>query len=88
MKRILYVDGTKLGEISEWTQKAEPPTYKTFLGKAVLLTPANDECSFVSPKPVNRRSKLTIVTESGEKLELNILKVIGGTKIQAKLKKA
>jgi hypothetical protein len=86
MKRILFSDGKEVGEISEWSQRSDPPAYKTFLGKTVLMTPANTECSFTSPKPVNRRSKLSIVEDNKVTHELEILKVTHGTKIVAKIK--
>jgi hypothetical protein len=86
MASILYDDGKKIGEISEWTRKSEPAAYKTFLGKTALMTPANDECSFTSPKPVNRKSKLTVVEDSKTRYVLEVVKVVGGTQITAKIK--
>lgn len=86
MARILYDGEIKIGEITEWAQKTEPPVYKTFLGKTALLTPANDECSFVSPKPVNRKSNLTVVEDKNVRYVLQVVKVVGGTQIIAKIK--
>lgn len=86
MARVLYDDKKLIGEVLEWTQRSDPPAYKTFLGKTVLMTPANVECSFVSPKPVNRRSKLTIVEDKNKRLILDIVKVIGGTNVIAKIR--
>lgn len=86
MARILFDDDKLIGEITDWAQKAEPAVYKTFLGKTALLTPANNECSFVSPKPVKRKSKLTIVEDKKIRYDLEIVKVVGGTEIVAKIK--
>ncbi len=87
MKRVLFSDGKEVGEIFDWTQRSDPPAYKTFLGKTVLMTPANTECTFTSPKPVNRRAKLSIVEDDNVSFELEILKVTHGTKIVARIKK-
>ena len=86
MARLLYEDGKKIGEITDWSVRNEPATYKTFLGKTALMTPANDECSFTSPKPVNRKSKLTVLEDSSLRYVLEVLKVVGGTVITAKIK--
>jgi hypothetical protein len=86
MARILYDDGKKIGEIEEWSQREDPPTYKTFLGKTALLKPANNECTFVSPKPVHRKSRLTIIEDSKIRYVLEVIKVVGGTQIIAKIK--
>lgn len=86
MERLLYDNEQLIGPISDWVQKEDPPVYKTFLGKTVLVSSANDICSFVSPKPVKRKSKLTVVENKKRRLTLEILKAIGGTQIQAKIK--
>ena len=85
MAHLLYDDGKKIGEVSDWTRKTEPAAYKTFLGKTALMTPANDECSFISPKPVHRKSKLTVVEDSKIRYVLVVTKVVGGTQITAKI---
>ncbi len=85
MAHILFDQGKKLGEISEWVVVTQPPAYKNVLGKTVLLTPANDECTFVSPKPVNRKSKLTIIEDEKRELTLQLKMVKGGTSITAKI---
>jgi hypothetical protein len=71
MPYILFDHGKKIGEISDWTVEAREPVYKNVLGKTVLSTPANNECSFVCPKPVNRKkSQLTVVQDG--KLEFTL----------------
>lgn len=85
MTRILFDSDKKIGEIEEWSVRTDAPTYKTFLGKTALLAPANNECSFVSPKPVNRKSNLVVIEDSKIKYVLKVLKVIGGTEITAKI---
>ncbi len=85
MARILYDHKKLIGEVSDWALESQPPAYKNVLGKTVLSTPANDECTFVSPKPVNRKSALTIVED--EKLEhvLQLKSVKGGVFVVAKI---
>ncbi len=87
MAYLLYDnDGKKIGEISEWKHEVAPPAYKTFLGKTVLMTPANDECSFVSPKPVRRKDILTIVADAKTRYTVEVMKAVGGTQVTAKIK--
>ena len=83
MAFILYDQGKKLGEISEWTITTQVPVYKNILGKTVLSVPAKDECSFVSPKPVTRKSKLTVIEDAKLKFELEVKSVVGGTVVVA-----
>ena len=82
---ILFDHGKRLGEISEWAVAALPPVYKNVLGKTVLSTPANDECTFVSPKPVNRKSQLTIIEDGRWQITLRLVMVKGGTLVTAKI---
>ena len=87
MAYILFdSDGKKIGEISEWKHEVAPPAYKTFLGKTVLMAPANDECTFVSPKPVRRKAVLTIVADAKTRYVVEVTAAIGGTQITAKIK--
>jgi len=86
MKHLLFNDGKLVGEISGWVQREDPPAYKTFLGKTVLMSPANSECSFVSPKPVSRKMKLTVVEDKKLRYILEVTKVTGGTQVVAKIK--
>ncbi|RYZ70157.1 MAG: hypothetical protein EOP05_13705 [Proteobacteria bacterium] len=87
MKRVLFDDGVKVGEVEDWAQRSDPPTYKTFLGKTALLAPANNECTFVSPKPVKRKSKLTVIEDGKLKYELQVVQLVGGTEVTAKILK-
>lgn len=87
MKRVLFDDGVKVGEVEVWAQRSDPPTYKTFLGKTALLAPANNECTFVSPKPIKRKSKLTVIENGKLKYELQVLRAVGGTEVTAKILK-
>ena len=83
---ILYDEGKKVGELSDWTLIKSEPVYKTFLGKTVLSIPSNDECTFVSPKPVNhKRSKLTVVENGKTEYVLQIVRVTGSTAVAAKI---
>lgn len=83
MAYILYDHGKKVGEISDWTVASKEPVYKNVLGKVVLSVPANNECTFVSPKPVNRKSVLTVVHDGKRKFTLKITAVKGGTFVSA-----
>ena len=85
MSYILFDHNKKVGEISAWSVADLPPVYKNVLGKIVLSTPANDECSFISPKPVNRRSKLTVILDRKWKFTLLLKSVKGSTSVIAKI---
>lgn len=83
MAFILYDHGKKVGEISDWTVASLEPVYKNVLGKVILSVPANNECTFVSPKPVNRKSKLTVIQDGKREFILQLRNVKGGTFITA-----
>ena len=83
MSNILYDEGKKLGEISDWSVILREPVYKNVLGKTVLSVPANNECTFVSPKPVHRRSKLTVRQDGLVELVLQIKAIKGATFVTA-----
>ncbi len=99
MKYILYENGRRLGEVSEWLFSQKPPEYKTVLGKTFLSVPGNDQCTFISPKPVNRKRSYFIVVENenppqtkplnknqtSREIQIQILKVVGGTSVIAKI---
>ena len=82
---ILFDQNNRLGEISDWVVQALPPVYKNVLGKTVLSTPANNECSFVSPKPVKRKSSLSIVEDGTWVYVLQIVSVKDATLVTAKI---
>ncbi|MBC7465548.1 MAG: hypothetical protein H7256_06105 [Bdellovibrio sp.] len=82
MAYILYDQGKKLGEIENWQVTAYVPSYKNVLGKMVLAVAQKDECSFVSPKPVNRRSELTVI-ENGQLEFILQVKSVKGTSVIA-----
>lgn len=83
MAYILFDHGKKLGEISDWVLQVHDPVYKTFLGKTVLSVPANNECTFVSPKPVNRKSQLKVIQDGQHEFVLQLKGIKGGTFITA-----
>lgn len=66
MAYILFDQGKKIGEIENWQVTPYVPVYKNVLGKMILAVAQKDECSFVSPKPVNRRSELVVI-ENGKR---------------------
>ena len=79
MTRVLFDKGKKVGEVSEWKFTPYEPTYKNILGKTVLMPETNDVCSFVTPKPVSRKTQLTILEDQKRELVLQIRSVKGMT---------
>ena len=80
---ILFESGKKVGEISDWKVASQEPVFKNVLGKMVLSVPANNECTFVSPKPVNRKSQLIVVQDGKREFTLRVKTVKGGTIVTA-----
>ena len=85
MAYILFDQGKRIGEISDWKVAAVPATYKNVLGKSFLSVPANDECTFISPKPVNRKSQLVVIEDGKWEIALQLKNVKGGTEVTAKI---
>ena len=83
MSQILFDQGKKVGQISDWTVASNEPVYKNVLGKTVLSVPAHRECSFVSPKPIQRKSQLIIVQDGMLELTLQIKKITGACSVTA-----
>lgn len=83
MAYILYDQGKKIGEISGWVMTSFEPTYKNVLGKTILAAAAKSECTFVSPKPVNRKSKLVVIQDGKQELTLQVKAVKGATFVTA-----
>ena len=79
MTHILFDQGKKLGEVSEWKLTPYEPVYKNILGKLVLMPVTSDVCSFVTPKPVSRKTQLTIIEDRNLDLVLQIKSVKGMT---------
>lgn len=79
MDHVLYDQGKKLGEVSEWKLIPYEPVYKDVLGKNVLMPATHDLCSFVTPKPVSRKTQLTILEDKRRELVLQIKSVKGMT---------
>ena len=79
MAYILFDQGKKLGEVSDWNLVPYQPVYKLVLGKNVLMPVTFDVCSFVTPKPVSRKTQLTILENQKCELVLQIKSVKGMT---------
>ena len=79
MTHVLFDQGKKLGEVSDWKLTPYEPVYKEVLGKNVLMPATNDLCSFVTPKPVSRKTQLTILEDQKRELVLQIKSVKGMT---------
>ncbi len=85
MAYVLYDEGKKIGEVVNWTVIPYVPVYKNILGKIVLSVPKNDECSFVSPKPINRKANLIVIENGIIEYKLVIKSVKGSTSILAEI---
>jgi hypothetical protein len=83
MTYILFSDGTEIGEIYEWQLTERPAIKKMVLGKEIGVQKPNDECQFVSPKPVKWKSKLWLISSDNVKLVLADLNIKHGTMITA-----
>jgi len=83
MTYILFSDGVRIGEISEWALTERAAEKKFVLGKEILTHKPNDQCKFVSPKPVKWKSKMWLISSGKEKLVLADLDVRHGTMITA-----
>ena len=79
MTHVLFDQGKKIGEVAEWKLTPYEPVYKDVLGKTVLMPATNDVCSFVTPKPVSRKTQLTILENQKLELVLQIKSVKGMT---------
>ena len=75
MAHVLFEQGKKIGEVTDWKLTKSEPVYKHVLGKEVLLPAKNDLCSFNTPKPVNRKAQLTIIEDQKFELVLEIKSV-------------
>ncbi|MBC7421511.1 MAG: GNAT family N-acetyltransferase [Bdellovibrio sp.] len=83
MAFILFEKGKKIGEIADWAVTSQEPFYKNILGKMVLSQPLKDECTFVSPKPINRKAQLTVIENGTRQFDLQIKSVKGSTWVTA-----
>lgn len=83
MAHVLYENGKKVGEVTDWIQTERLPQTKLVLGKSIITQKLNDQCTFTSPKVVSRKSELTIITDKVLKLSLGDVKVKDGTYVTA-----
>ena len=87
MAKILYRNDKIIGEITEWENTQSPPEYRDVLGKTVLVNNGNSKCTFTSPKPLNKRDHLVVISEEdNSKLVLNIVKITSGLHVSAIIK--
>lgn len=85
MPMILFADGKRVGEISDWKLTERFSEKRMVLGKEILMPKPNDLCQFISPKPVNRRNELRV--EDGKtQYHLSEIKVVGGTQVTSTVK--
>jgi hypothetical protein len=82
---ILYDHGKKVGEVADWKVTKSVPVEKNVLGKIILVAAKNDECSFISPKPVNRRSQLNVIENGLMEYSLLVKAVKGSINVSAEI---
>ena len=80
---VLYESGKVIGELEDWVFSQNPPQYKDVLGKTVLASKANDQCTFTSPKPIHKKGKFTILADQKTELSIQVTKVQNGTSVTA-----
>ena len=85
MAHVLFDGEQKIGVIEDWRAEETPAQFKTVLGKTFQTEASTDSCSFTSPKPVNRRSRLRVVVDSKTEYRLDRLNIKGGTHVVAKI---
>ena len=83
MACILFENGKKIGEISDWILIQKPAQIKNVLGKEVLMPKPKDQCTFTSPKPIPRRSDLILICDRKIEYFLKATYVRGGTFVTA-----
>lgn len=79
MPYILYENGKKIGEISDWKITELPAPTRMVLGKLITLPKPKDQCTFVSPKPVQRKSELLVVQDNKFEFQIRSTYVKDGT---------
>lgn len=82
---LLYDKNTKVGEISDWTVTVGEAKTKNILGKIVTLPRGKDTCCFTSPKPINRKTTLTVIEDRKKEYQLEIIAVKGSTFVTASI---
>lgn len=84
MGYILYESGKPVGDLLDWNFYQAPAEYKTVLGKTFLTNKANTQCTFTSPKPINRKKgHYTVLLNQKTEYRLQIMKVVHGTGVTA-----
>ena len=81
--RILFENGKKIGEISDWSLTEREAEKRMVLGKEILMPKPKDQCVFSSPKPVNRKSELVVIEDGKLRYRLENAKVKDGTLVTA-----
>jgi hypothetical protein len=86
MGHVLYQDGKLIGEISDWTVVERPAEVKVILGKVIETDKRpTGECHFISPKPLGRRSKLSVIIDGKIEVSIRQTYIKGGTEVTAKI---
>ncbi len=83
MGYILYESGKKVGELEDWNLIQHPAEVKNVLGKEFVSRKPYDECSFTSPKPVNRKGQFTVIQDKKTEYVLEATSIKNGTVVVA-----
>jgi hypothetical protein len=83
MARIVWCEGERLGEISDWSMTDRPAEKRMVLGKEILMPKPKDQCQFVSPKPIHWKKKVWVIEDGKIKYTLGELKIQHGTNVTA-----
>lgn len=85
MAHILFEQGKKIGQISNWAVTPDVPVEKNILGKKVLLPPGKDTCTFISPKPIRRKAQLTVIENDQCEFSLDVKSVQNTNMVTAEI---
>ncbi len=81
--RILFENGKKVGEVSDWILSDRPAERRMLLGKEVMMPKPKDQCTFASPKLIGKKSELVVIEDSQKRYVLKDVKVRAGTLVTA-----
>lgn len=83
MGYVLFESGKKIGEVEDWNLIQRPAEVKNVLGKEFISRKPYDECTFISPKPIHRKGKFTVVQDKKTEYVLQPTSIKDGTVVIA-----
>ncbi len=83
--RILFENGKKIGEISDWMLIERQAERRLVLGKEVMMPKPKAQCTFTSPKLVNKKSEFLVIEDAKTRYQLKDVKVKDGTFVTASI---